>query len=55
MEYIKQYNTNEVYVNEKLTEKIDKINSHPLTVVEAPIWPKDIRAKYRWDMVRQQR
>ena len=37
MEYIKQYNTNEVYVNEKLTEKIDKINSHPLTVVEAPM------------------
>ena len=37
MEYIKQYNTNKVYVNEKLTEKIDKINSHPLTVVEAPM------------------
>ena len=37
MEYIKQYNTNEVYVNEKLTEKIDKINSHPLTVAEAPM------------------
>ena len=37
MEYIKQYNTNEVYVNEKLTEKIGKINSYPLTVVEAPM------------------
>ncbi|MDO5011089.1 MAG: helix-turn-helix transcriptional regulator, partial [Intestinibacter bartlettii] len=37
MEYIKQYNTNEVYVNKKLAQKINKINSYKLTVVEAPM------------------
>ena len=44
MEYIKQYNTNEVYVNEKLTEKIGKINSYPLTVVEAPMGTSSVAA-----------
>lgn len=37
MEYIKQYSTNEIYVNDKLKQKIDEINSHALTVVEAPM------------------
>ena len=37
MEYIKQYSTNEIYVNDKLKQKIKEINSHVLTVVEAPM------------------